>query len=764
MKKTPTLWDRLKMGLKLITLNDLPRWNGGVLGSRSFGRRQSVEADPYGSLVGWGFFATQKVARAVAQMEPQLFNLSPNGDIEEIFDHPILSALYRANSIMTKRDLLKVTTVLLYIWGSAPWYIEFAKDKKTILSIWALRPDLLKINQNPDNGAITSYEYKVGNKSQTFQKDEIILIREPNPANPIYGQSTLFSASLEIDADLASAVWNKHLIENGAEPTGVLETDGELDDDVYERLRGDWEARYGGPANAGKTAILEQGLKYTKISQSPAELDFINSRNFNRDTILTLLGIPTSLINDQANRANAETAERVFLRDTIDPIMRLITDSLSEFLLPRFGDTLWLSYETPYSDDPETKRLNSQASINLWKTPNEVRADWDLPALDGGDYIYGQFSQVPLIGDSLPDNFEELPPEEQAKAMKMYHAKLLKAGSPVQVKYRPGFTSKKHIKIKKAILGRTHIKRSIISDMSDRVTADITKALGSGKIKIKGLRSIEVKEAKLEEDPNGGLPEPVALERKAYLAKLPKLMKRFKTKIRKNFDSMEDEVMSNLNSAGDPKSIYTIETKEKKEIETKGWIEKVLFDSKKQISAIVKMTKPEYEANITEGGKDIAKLMGVPFEDLVATPATVSYLDDKPMKFGKLITDTTLQYLRDELKEGLSNGESLGEIGDRIASVFDEARGFRTETIARTEVGSALNFGRNGEMSAQGVEKKQWVAIFSNTRDDHADAHGQTVGIDEKFSVGDDELDYPQDPSGSPENVINCQCSSSPVF
>ena len=35
--------------------------------------------------------------------------------------------------------------------------------------------------------------------------------------------------------------------------------------------------------------------------------------------------------------------------------------------------------------------------------------------------------------------------------------------------------------------------------------------------------------------------------------------------------------------------------------------------------------------------------------------------------------------------------------------------------------------------------------------------------MDEKFQVGDDVLAYPGDPSGSPEEVINCRCAISHI-
>ena len=59
----------------------------------------------------------------------------------------------------------------------------------------------------------------------------------------------------------------------------------------------------------------------------------------------------------------------------------------------------------------------------------------------------------------------------------------------------------------------------------------------------------------------------------------------------------------------------------------------------------------------------------------------------------------------------------------------------------------------DGDMS------KIWISTADErTRPTHVDAHGQRVPLDATFSVGSDELEYPCDPSGSPEEIANCRC------
>lgn len=122
----------------------------------------------------------------------------------------------------------------------------------------------------------------------------------------------------------------------------------------------------------------------------------------------------------------------------------------------------------------------------------------------------------------------------------------------------------------------------------------------------------------------------------------------------------------------------------------------------------------------------------------------------------------------DTLTQGVFAGESIPKLAARVQSVFDSSDR-RAELIARTEVGGASNGIAHDYASAisgvgdMPVLQKTWLATDDErTRPSHVDADGQTVGIDDPFEVGADELMYPGDEDGSPEEVANCRCT--PIF
>ena len=54
----------------------------------------------------------------------------------------------------------------------------------------------------------------------------------------------------------------------------------------------------------------------------------------------TILGTAES----DTNRATAETADYVFAKRTIKPLMQMIVSYLNEFLVPRYGDDVYLGF------------------------------------------------------------------------------------------------------------------------------------------------------------------------------------------------------------------------------------------------------------------------------------------------------------------------------------------------------------------------------------------------------------------------------------
>lgn len=125
------------------------------------------------------------------------------------------------------------------------------------------------------------------------------------------------------------------------------------------------------------------------------------------------------------------------------------------------------------------------------------------------------------------------------------------------------------------------------------------------------------------------------------------------------------------------------------------------------------------------------------------------------------VTETTRRQIVGAVDRGYREGSTLPEAASSIRGIIPAIARYRADTIARTETHGAANYGSNEAAKLTGLPlKKEWLAAEDErTRETHAAADGQIVGQDEAFDVGGSALMYPGDPSGPPEETINCRCT-----
>lgn len=125
------------------------------------------------------------------------------------------------------------------------------------------------------------------------------------------------------------------------------------------------------------------------------------------------------------------------------------------------------------------------------------------------------------------------------------------------------------------------------------------------------------------------------------------------------------------------------------------------------------------------------------------------------------VTETTRRQIINAVDTGYREGSTLPEVASAIRSVIPSIARYRSDAIARTETHGAANYGSNEAAKLTGLPlRREWLAAEDErTRDTHKEADGQIVGLDEAFTVGDSLLMYPGDPSGPPEETVNCRCT-----
>jgi len=125
------------------------------------------------------------------------------------------------------------------------------------------------------------------------------------------------------------------------------------------------------------------------------------------------------------------------------------------------------------------------------------------------------------------------------------------------------------------------------------------------------------------------------------------------------------------------------------------------------------------------------------------------------LSFIKDVNDFTRSTLKDSLKEGLANEESIDELKKRVSGIFDIADKSRSEKIARTETLRSTNFAtEEAYRQSDIVEAKEWLTATDElVCEECAPMDGDVADLGQGFKS----VDYP------PLHP-NCRCTLLPVL
>ena len=117
-----------------------------------------------------------------------------------------------------------------------------------------------------------------------------------------------------------------------------------------------------------------------------------------------------------------------------------------------------------------------------------------------------------------------------------------------------------------------------------------------------------------------------------------------------------------------------------------------------------------------------------------------------------------------QVDSGLDNQTMIERITAQVQQTFEGIRANRIPTIVQTTVNSAFESGQKEAFRVSGVQEKQWLSQRDGrVRESHDLVDGQQVALNQSFDVMGVALDFPGDPSGPPEEIINCRCTMIPI-
>lgn len=371
--------------------------------------------------VGWLFACVNVISNAVARQEWHLYELDKNNERTELFEHPVLDLFHKFNPYQTRYQFMYLGTMYKKLVGEQFWQMNF-NGKGQPAEIWLAPPAYMTVVPSATD-YIDHYEYRRNELVTKFTVDEIIHIMTPNPHNPYRGLSEAQALTSVIDSERYAASLQNKIFYNDGRPGFIIEYPAQdmPNSESRKELVQEWDERYKGYRNAGKTAFLWGG-KANTLTLSPRDMDFATLRTFSRDTILGAYGVPKSVLGltETSTYASALAGNYTFAYYVIHPELCALREAINKELLPFFGDNLYMDFENPVPED-ETMQVNN--AVNLFKggiiTRNESRIMVDLEPLQtpDGDEFFVQPSPLGMPGQNgeKPEDNSNIGEEEKPK-------------------------------------------------------------------------------------------------------------------------------------------------------------------------------------------------------------------------------------------------------------------------------------------------------------------------------------------------------------
>ena len=371
------------------------------------------------------------LAEAVAGLPLHLYKYTESGGKEKAIDHPLYLLLHdEPNPEMSSFVFRETLMTHLLLWGNA--YAQIIRNgKNEVIALYPLMPNKMSVDRD-EHGQLY-YTYQRSNEEAPTMKGSSVILKPSDVLHipglgfdGLVGYSPIAMAKNAIGMAIACEEFGAKFFANGAAPSGVLEHPGTIKDPS--RVREAWQSQFGGSSNSGKVAVLEEGMKYTPISISPEQAQFLETRKFQINEIARIFRVPPHMVGDleKSSFSNIEQQSLEFVKYTLDPwVIRWEQSIMRSLLTPEEKKTYYAKFNLDglLRGDYQS-RMNGYAigRQNGWMSANDIRELENLdriPEEEGGDLYLINGNMLPMrnagsFANTTPndDGKEETPDEE----------------------------------------------------------------------------------------------------------------------------------------------------------------------------------------------------------------------------------------------------------------------------------------------------------------------------------------------------------------
>ena len=248
---------------------------------------------------GYVFAAVSRASQDLAALPIKLIRgRGENSDV--LTDHPFLDLMDQPSTYVDGFSFREQLIVDLMLTGGC--YVLLAGPQDVPASLFRLHPEQTRIITDPIMG-IKGFEFEDSGNVVAYPIDRVVYAQSASwgaGVNALYGVGGIQPLQREIGADISAQKLASDSAKKGR-PDILISPADEADIWDYEQRRSILDA-YRGMSQEGGAMVLSGQVKIEPLQISPRDLEFQAVRDYTRQAISAVFGVPPSVLGD--NSAN----------------------------------------------------------------------------------------------------------------------------------------------------------------------------------------------------------------------------------------------------------------------------------------------------------------------------------------------------------------------------------------------------------------------------------------------------------------------------
>jgi HK97 family phage portal protein len=344
------------------------------------------------------------IAGDIAKIRPKLVEEMGGIDVEVERASPYAAVLDRPNHYQNRIQFLTYWMLSKLMRGNT--YALKQRDNRGIVqALYLLDPLRVRPMVSPSGDVYYACQQDLladlTEASIVIPAREIIHDIGFAPYHPLCGFSPVYACGHTAMQGLTIVGNATRHFKNGSQIGGVLTAPGQISPANAERLEKYWAENYAGEQNIGKVAVLGDGLKFEKPTvMSAVDSQLIDQLKWGDEKICAVHHVPPYMVSvgPLPSYNNVEALGQQYYGQCLQYYFESIELCLTEGLEQEAA-----GYETEFCiedldrmDSVQRMEVATKGVVGGVFKPNDARAKFNLPAVNGGDQVYLQKQNWPL--------------------------------------------------------------------------------------------------------------------------------------------------------------------------------------------------------------------------------------------------------------------------------------------------------------------------------------------------------------------------------